>query len=203
MIKLDREFYSRETLIVAKDLLGKILVHHTNGYIVKGKIVETEAYLGLNDKACHSYGGKISKRVATMYDKAGTAYVYFIWGKYSCFNVITVKKGVPEGVLIRAIAPVENKEQMIVNRFNKNHEELSQYQKKNISNGPGKLTLSLNIDRKLNEEDLCGDKLYLERGQEEKFNIIETKRIGIDYAQEAIDYPYRFYIEDSPYVSKR
>ncbi len=202
MIKLSRDFYSRDTLTVAKELLGKVLVHHTEGHRLKGKIVETEAYLGLADRAAHSYGGKISKRVETMYGRPGTAYVYFIWGMYHCLNTITVKEGVPEGVLIRGIEPVENKEQMILYRFNKKPKELTKYQEKNISNGPGKLTMALNIDRRLNNEDLCGDKLYLETGQEDKFNIIKAKRIGIDYAKEAIHYPYRFYIANNPYVSK-
>lgn len=202
MVKLNREFYSRDTLTVAKELLGKVLVHNTEGHILKGRIVETECYLGLTDKAAHSYGGKRTKRVETMYGRPGIAYVYLIWGMYNCLNLITVKEGVPEGVLIRGIEPVENIEQMIRYRFNKRKEELTKYQKNNITNGPGKLTMALNIDIRLDKEDLCGDKLYLELGQEEKFNIIETKRIGIDYAEEAIDYPYRFYIEGNPYVSK-
>lgn len=202
MIKLNREFYSRDTLTVAKELLGKVLVHRTEGHILKGKIVETEAYLGLADKAAHSYGGKITKRVETLYGIPGTAYVYFIWGMYHCLNIVTVKEGVPECVLIRGIEPIENEEQMILYRFNKKYEELTRYQKNNITNGPGKLTMALNIDRKLNKEDLCDDKLYLEAGQEKNFNIIETKRIGIDYAKEAAHYPYRFYIEDNPYISK-
>lgn len=202
MTKLNREFYSRDTLIVAKELLGKILVHNTDGRLLKGRIVETEAYLGLSDKAAHSYGGKITKRVETMYGIPGRAYVYFIYGMYCCLNTITVKEGVPEGVLLRAIEPVENLEQMIQYRFNKKPDELTKYQKRNITNGPGKLTMAMNIDRRFDKEDLCKDNLYLETGSDEKFNIVETKRIGIDYAQEATHHPYRFYIEGNPYVSK-
>lgn len=202
MAKLKREFYSRDTLTVAKELLGKILVHKTEGHTLKGKIVETEAYLGLEDKAAHSYGGKITKRVKTMYSKPGTAYVYIIWGLHCCLNTITAKEGVPEGVLIRGIEPVENIEQMLLYRFNKSMEELTKYEKNNISNGPGKLTMALNIDRRLDKEDLCEENLYIETGKKEEFNIIETTRIGIDYAEEAANYPYRFYIEGNPYVSK-
>lgn len=202
MIKLNRDFYSRDTLTVAKELLGKILVHKTEGHILKGKIVETEAYLGLTDKAAHSYGGRRTKRVETMYAIPGTAYVYLIYGIYCCLNIITEKEGVPEGVMLRAIEPIENIDQMIKYRFNKPYEELSKYQKKNITNGPGKLTMALNIDRGLNKEDLCGDRLYVETGEKEKFNIVKAKRIGIDYAEEAIHYPYRFYIQDNSYVSK-
>ena len=202
MTKLKREFYSRDTLTVAKELLGKVLVHNVDGYVLKGKIVETEAYLGLADKAAHTYGGKITKRVETMYGKPGHAYVYFIYGKYFCLNTVTVKEGVPEGVLIRGIEPLEGRDQMILNRFDKGIEELTRYEMKNISNGPGKLTMAMNIDRDLNKEDLCMDKLYIELGDDEDLDILETTRIGIDYAKEAIDYPYRFYIQGNPYVSK-
>lgn len=202
MTRLNREFYSRDTLTVAKDLLGKILVRNIDGHILKGRIVETEAYLGLTDKAAHSYGGKITKSVETMYSRPGTAYVYFIWGQHFCLNTLTVKEGVPEGVLLRGIEPIKNIEQMALYRFNKKVEELNKYQNKNLTNGPGKLTKALNIDRRFDKEDLCGDNLYLEAGNEEKFNIIETTRIGIHYAEEAVDFPYRFYIEGNPYVSK-
>lgn len=201
-MKLNREFYSRDTIIVAKELLGKKLVHNVDGHILKGKIVETEAYLGVEDKAAHVYGGRRTKRVETMYGEPGRAYVYIIYGMYNCLNVITVKEGVPQGVLIRAIEPLENIEKMIQNRFGKPYEELTKYQKDNLTNGPGKLAMALKIDRSLDKEDLCGDTLYLEKGVEEKFNIIETTRVGIDYAEEARFYPYRFYIEENAYVSK-
>lgn len=200
MTKLNRDFYSRDTLTVAKELLGKVLVHDTGEMILKGKIVETEAYLGLSDKAAHSYGGKRTKRLETMYGPPGTAYVYMIWGMYCCLNLVTVKEGIPEAVLIRGIEPVENMDQMILNRFHKKAEELTKNQMKNITNGPGKLALAMNIDRRFDKEDLCGDKIYIETGQEEVFHMVETKRIGIDYAEEAAHYPYRFYIEGNPYV---
>lgn len=200
MTKLNRDFYSRDTLTVAKELLGKVLVHDTGEMILKGKIVETEAYLGLSDKAAHSYGGKRTKRLETMYGPPGTAYVYMIWGMYCCLNLVTVKEGIPEAVLIRGIEPVENMDQMILNRFHKKAEELTKNQMKNITNGPGKLALAMNIDRRFDKEDLCGEKICLETGQEEMFHMVETKRIGIDYAEEAAHYPYRFYIEGNPYV---
>lgn len=202
MGKLERSFFARNTLTVAQELLGKILVHQIEGTTLKGMIVETEAYLGLSDKAAHSYSGKITKRVETMYKQPGTAYVYFIWGMHYCLNLITAKEGVPEGVLIRAIEPIENIEQMVFNRFNKRTEELTSYQKRNITNGPGKLTQAMKIDGSLNNTDLCKDILYVEEGLAKTFKIQTAKRIGIDYAQEAIDYPYRFYIKDNPYVSK-
>jgi len=201
-VKLQREFYSRDTITVAKELLGKILVHNYKGKLLKGKIVETEAYLGINDKAAHSYGGRKTKRVETMYGPPGVAYVYFIYGMYYCLNIVTQKEGIPEAVLIRAVEPIENIDLMAINRFKKPYEELNQHQKKNLTNGPGKLCLAFNITKEEhNGMDLCGNILYLEEGNRENFNIIETTRIGIDYAEEAKDFPYRFYIEGNPYVS--
>lgn len=200
-MKLNRDFYSRDTIIVAKELLGKILVHNTGGNVLKGKIVETEAYLGLKDKAAHSYGGKKTKRVETMYGSSGAAYVYLIYGMYYCFNIVTQRKGIPEAVLIRGIEPMESIEQMSLYRFRKPYKELNRYKKRNLTNGPGKLTMAFNIDKELNGIDLCGNILYLEEGIEEDFSIVETTRIGIDYAEEAKDYLYRFYIKDNPYVS--
>lgn len=201
-MKLNRDFYSRDTLTVAKELLGTILVHNIDGQMLTGKIVETEAYLGVTDKAAHAYGGRRTKRVETMYGPPGTAYVYLIYGMYYCFNIITVKEGVPEGVLIRGIEPLENIDQMAINRFQKPYEELTKYQKRNLTNGPGKLSMAFNIDKTLDKEDLCKDRLYLEERQDGNFNIIQTTRIGIDYAEEAKHFPYRFYIEGNPYVSK-
>lgn len=201
-MKLKREFYARDTLTVAKDLLGKVLVHKDGNKILKGKIVEVEAYLGLNDKAAHSYGGRKTERVMAMYRKPGTAYVYIIYGIHHCLNVVAKKEGVPEGVLLRAIEPIEGIETMAINRFGKALKDLSNYERRNLTNGPGKLTKALNIDKRYNMEDLCGDTIYLEEGEKENFQIVETTRIGIDYAEEARDYPYRFYIKGNPNVSK-
>lgn len=201
-MKLKRDFYSRDTITVAKELLGKTLVHNANGNILKGKIVETEAYLGVEDKAAHAYGGKRTKRVETMYGLPGTAYVYLIYGMYYCFNIITVKEGVPQGVLIRGIEPLQGIDQMVANRFKKPIANLTNRQKKNISDGPGKLSMAFGIDKTFNGMDLCGQKIYLEDGIDEKIEIIETTRIGIDYAEEAKHFPYRFYIEGNSWVSK-
>jgi DNA-3-methyladenine glycosylase len=201
-MKLNREFYARDTMVLAKDLLGKIIIHNTGSTILKGKIVETEAYLGVIDKAAHTYGGKKTKRVMTMYGLPGTSYVYLIYGMYYCFNIVAKEEGIPEAVLIRAIEPIEGIEEMAINRFGKPYKELSNYQKKNLSNGPGKMCIALNIDKSHNGEDLCGNRIYLESGEEEGFEIVETTRIGIDYAEEAKDWPCRFYIKGNPQVSK-
>lgn len=203
MKKLNRNFYNRNTILVAKDLLGKVLVHQMEGKKIKGKIVEVEAYMGIKDKAAHSYGGKRTPRVEVMYGKPGFAYVYFIYGMYYCFNVVTQKEGVPEAVLVRALEPIEGLEYMIYNRYKKNYEELTKYQLKNLVNGPGKLCNAMAIDRTLNKEDLCGNKIYIEEGKENKFDIKEDKRIGINYAEEARDYMLRFYIKDNINVSLR
>lgn len=200
MKKLSREFYSRDTETVAKELLGKILIHEVDGKRLSGKIVETEAYLGIKDKAAHSYGGRRTPRVEVMYGKAGFSYVFIIYGMYYCFNVVTQKEDIPEAVLIRALEPIENLDIIANNRFKKDYNDLTKTQIKNLTNGPGKLCDALKINKTLNNEDLCDNRLYIEDNDEE-FNIITDKRIGIDYAEEARDYLLRFYIEDNKYVS--
>lgn len=201
MRKLDREFYNRDTILVAKELLGKILVHEVNGKRIAAKIVETEAYLGVTDKAAHSYGGRRTPRVEVMYGKPGVSYIFMIYGMYYCFNVVTREEGIAQAVLVRALEPIEGLEEMAENRFKKMYDELTKGQIKNLTNGPGKLCNALLIDKNLNGEDLCYNKLYIEEANNNKFNIISTKRVGIDYAEEAKDYPWRFYIEDNKYVS--
>lgn len=201
MKKLDREFYNRDTVLVAKELLGKIIVHEINGQKLSAKIVETEAYMGITDKAAHSYGGRKTPRVEVMYGKAGFSYVFIIYGMYYCFNTVTREEGTPQAVLIRAVEPVEGINLMAENRFKKSYDQLTKSQIKNLTNGPGKLCGALLIDKKQNGEDLCGNKLYIEEGKEENFNIISAKRIGIDYAEEAREYLWRFYIENNKYVS--
>jgi len=203
-LKLTRGFYSRETLQVAKELLGKILVHEVNGVKLRGKIVETEAYIGSIDKACHAYGGKMTSRLTTLYGRPGIAYVYFIYGMYHCFNVITKEEGVPEGVLIRAIQPIEGFEEMSKLRFNKAYFELTKAQIKNLTTGPSKLCIAMNINKDNNKQDLCTSELYIEDAVEkEKVQIVEAKRIGIDYAEEAKDFLWRFYIKDNIWISAK
>jgi len=201
-MKLDRDFYRRDSLTLARELLGKTLVHNVDGKELRGMIVETEAYLGVVDKAAHSYGGRRTKRVETMYGQPGIAYVYIIYGMYNCFNIVAREVGIPEAVLVRAIEPLGELEKMSLNRFNKPYEVLTKAQKKGLTNGPGKLCDAMLIDRNLDGEDLCGEKLYIEEGTEKNISIVTSKRIGIDYAEEAKDFPYRFYIEGNPYVSK-
>ena len=197
---LGNNFFERETVEVAKNLLGKKIIRNISGNFFCAKIVETEAYLGLEDRACHSYGGNITKRNEILYKEAGTIYVYLIYGMYNLLNIVTKNENDPEAVLIRAVEPIENIDAMAVNRFGKIYKDLSSYQKKNLTNGPGKLTMAMEIDRALNGKILSPDYLYIEEGEDVR-NIIETKRIGIDYAGEDANLPLRFYIEDNPYVS--
>ena len=134
-------------------------------------------------------------------DRSGYSYVYFIYGLYYCMNVVAMKEGIPEGVLIRAIEPVSGIETMSQRRFKKSYSELNKYQLKNLTNGPSKLCSAMDIAREQNSMDLLGDELYIEKGDSEAFEIVEAKRVGIDYAEEAKNYLWRFYIKGNKYVS--
>jgi DNA-3-methyladenine glycosylase len=203
MEKLPRKFYERNTLEVAKDLLGKYIIHFTEGTKRVGKIVEVEAYMGPDDKAAHSYNFRRTKRNEVMYGPAGHAYVYIIYGMYNCMNIITEGVDIPRGVLIRAIEPIEGLDEMALSRFNKKYNELKRSQILNLTSGPGKLCIAMNITSADNGEDLCGNKLYVAEDKEKNtFEIVSSKRINIDYAEEYINCPWRFYIKGNPYVSK-
>lgn len=201
---IDKEFYNRSAIDVANDLLGKVLVREVDGRILKGKIVETESYIGAIDKACHAYNGRRTKRTEILYSDCGVAYVYFIYGLYHCFNVVTNEKDVAEAVLIRAIGPLNEFDYISQVRYKKQFKELSKTQIKNLTNGPSKLCLAYLIDKDLNGDKLYEQgKIYLEESEENDFEIVKTKRIGIDYAEEAKDFLWRFYIKDNDFVSKK
>lgn len=178
-------------------------MHELNGQKLSAKIVETEAYMGINDKAAHSYGGRRTQRVEVMYGGPGFSYVFFIYGIHYCFNIVTREEGNPQAVLIRAVEPIDGLDTIAQNRFGETYSLLSKNKIKNLTNGPGKLCQALAIDRNLNGEDLCGNKLYVEEGEDCKFSIVSAKRVGIDYAEEAKDYLWRFYIKDNIYVSQK
>lgn len=195
--KLPREFYTRtNVLTVARELLGKLLVVPARGgKRVSGMIVEAEAYRGPQDRAAHSYSGRRTKRTEPMYGVGGTAYVFFVYGMYNQFNVVTNVKDTPHAVLIRALQPVEGIEVMRRRRHSQPDH--------NLTNGPGKLCIALGIDRKLDGADLLGAKVWLEEGERIPRSQIATgPRIGIDYAEEWIDKPWRFWIKDNPFVSR-
>ena len=201
---ISKEFYNRSALDVAQDLLGKVLVREVDGKILKGKIVETEAYIGATDKACHAYNGRRTKRTEILYEDAGVSYIYFIYGLYHCFNVVTNKKDVAEAVLIRAIEPINELDYISNIRYNKKYDELTKVQLKNLTNGPSKLCLAYLLNKDLNAVKLYEKgNVYITDENNETFEIVESKRIGIDYAEEAKDFLWRFYIKDNIYVSKK
>ncbi len=194
-MKLQRSFYNRNTIEVAKELLGKILVHETNGKILSGMIIEDEAYIGEIDKACHCYDGKITKRTEVMFGQPGISYVYLIYGMYDCMNVVTEEEGKGSAVLIRGLKPLDGINDMCLNRYGKSKDKLTKKQIKNLSNGPGKLCKALNITKNENKLDLTKDKLYIIDDNYIDFTIKESKRINIDYAEEAKDFMWRFVLE--------
>ena len=195
--KLPREFYQRpDVLTVSRDLLGKLLVVPTaDGTRVSGKIVEVEAYRGPEDRASHAYGGRRTKRTETMYRSGGVAYVYFVYGMYYQFNVVSGIADVPHAILVRALEPVEGIEVMRARRHS--------HPDHNLTNGPGKLCIAMGIDRQLDGADLLSDRVWLEEFENvSPRRVARGPRIGIDYAQEWIDKPWRFWLRDNPYVSR-
>lgn len=197
MKKLAREFYTRSDILkVARELLGKkLVVKARNGARVAGIIVETEAYRGPEDRASHAYNGRRTQRTETMYGIGGTAYVYFVYGMYHQFNVVTGVEGVPHAVLVRAIEPVEGLELIRRRRPGKSEHQLT--------SGPGKLCLALGIDRKLDRADLLGKRVWIEEGVSVfQRQIARGPRVGIDYAEEWIKKPWRFWVKDNPFVSR-
>ena len=196
-MRIERKFYMRDAVTVGKDILGKIIVKKTaDGRMMSGRITEVEAYMGTTDKASHSYGGRRTKRTEVMYKEGGYSYVFLIYGMYECFNVTVGREGDPQAVLIRGVEPLENKNLMWEKRKVK--------KEKDISNGPGKLTKALGITREDNGADLtAGENLWLEDDGYKVKDIVETTRIGIDYAEEDVLKPWRFYIKDSIFVSKK
>lgn len=192
MIKA-KSFYFQDGLTLAKKLIGKYLVRKLNGQELKGKIVETEAYMGIDDKGSHTYGGKRTERTKILYAEGGLVYVYSIYGIYFCLNVVANHKSIPQAVFIRALEPIDGIATM---KQNRNKTDL-----KNLTNGPSKLCQALKIDKTLYGYDLRkGGKLYLENGEKAK-NISSSPRINIDYAEEDKDRPWRFYATGNPYVS--
>ena len=197
MKKLPASFYHRTNVVaIAKELLGKLLVTSFNGERTAGRIVETEAYNGIVDKAAHSYGGRRTKRTETMYGPGGVAYVYLCYGIHHLFNVVTNVPDTPQAILIRGIEPVTGIDIML-QRMKKGKADYS------IGRGPGNVSKALGIlvqhtSLSLLEEDIyiADDGVKIKPAQ-----IITTPRIGVDYAAEDALLPYRFYIKGNPYVS--
>ena len=183
MKKLARSFYDRDTVVVAKELLGKYLIHVSDGVERIGRIVEVEAYLGPHDLAAHSAKG-LTERTKIMFGPPGHAYVYMIYGMYFCMNVVTEREGHASAVLLRAIEPTKNIE--------------------GRTQGPGRLCKTMHIDRKLNGHDLLSDDFYIAAPPEsESLVVVRRPRIGVDYAKHWARRLLRFYIKGNPFVSKR
>lgn len=194
---LSRDFYDRDTVAVARDLLGKHLVRVLeDGTRLVCRITETEAYVGRTDKACHAYGYKRTPRTETLFAPPGTAYIYLIYGMYHCLNLVTEPEGEPCAVLIRGAQAVENGDIIAKNRFGCKTADMTAYQRKNFLNGPGKLCGGLVLTRAQNGLDLTGPGggLYV-CGGPAPGRVHVGKRIGIDYAEEAADFPWRFWSE--------
>ena len=182
MGRLERAFYDRDTVLVARELLGKHLVRVSNGVERVGRIVEVEAYLGPHDLAAHSSRGR-TERTRVMFGPPGHAYVYLIYGIHCCMNVVTEREGHASAVLLRAIEPVRNVE--------------------GPTRGPGRLCRAMGIDRRLDGHDLTGDELYVaDPADGGTVPIVRRPRIGVDYAGRWARRLLRFYIRGNPFVSK-
>ena len=196
--KLPRDFYTRSNVLtVARELLGKLLVvPDDQGRRVSGKIVEVEAYRGPEDRASHAFGGRRTKRTETMYQIGGIAYVYFVYGMYNQFNVVTNVEDIPHAILVRALEPVEGVERMRIRRH--------LHPDRNLTNGPGKLCVAMGIDRQLDSADLLGNQVWLEEYEQvTPSKVARGPRVGIDYAEEWVEKPWRFWIKGNEFVSKR
>ena len=182
MQKLPRQFYDRNTIQVARELLGKLLVHQAGGVTRVGKIVETEAYLGEHDLAAHSSKGR-TRRTEIMYGPPGYAYVYLIYGMYYCVNVVTERAGHASAVLLRAVEPVKNLEGRTC--------------------GPGLLCRAMKIDKALNGHDLLSDDFFIAAPETvEEIPIVKGPRIGVAYAKHWARRHLRFYLKGNPHVSR-
>lgn len=198
MAKIARAFYLNTDVVqVAQGLLGKVLFTHFNDELTAGVIVETEAYCGATDKACHAYPNKRTKRTETMYQVGGTAYVYLIYGMHAMFNVVTNEAETADAVLVRAIEPVQGLEIMKKRRNLKTPGT-------NLTAGPAMLAKALGITTAHDKTDLLGECIWLEEGDKVygSDEIVASTRVGIDYAEEDALLPWRFRVKDNKWCSK-
>lgn len=200
--RLAWDFFARDGITVARELLGKILVHETELGPVRGIITEVESYMGEEDKGSHTYGGKRTERTEPMYHAGGTSYVYLIYGMYSCMNIAAMTEGIPQAVLLRSVIPAdeESERRMIWLRQKAAAGRRSGVPsfEKHLADGPGKLCIAMDITRADNDVDMTkSSRLYVTEGiRVEPSQIMAAKRIGIDYAEEAADYLWRFFITE-------
>jgi len=195
MKKLPRSFYLRPTLVVARDLLGKLIVRKTPAALLTGMIVEVEAYLGERDPASHAFKGK-TPRNEVMFRTGGHLYVYFTYGMHYCANVVTGKEGMGRAVLLRAIAPLQG---VSVMQKNRNHRSrpLKEHE---LTNGPAKLCEAFGIDRRHDGTDLLGDEIFITEGNTIRPSFIgSSPRIGIS---KAVHHKWRFFLRENLWVSR-
>lgn len=203
MARLCREFYLQDTIEAAKALLGKCLVRRLEGELLAVRITETEGYIGRCDRACHAYNYRRTARTDTLFRQGGTAYIYFIYGMYHCLNFVTEPEGEPAAVLIRAAEPLTGTD--TIRRLRFGDKPLTACRQKNFLNGPGKLCKGIFLTREQNGLDLVtGEELFVCDSPEDlglpappphKERMRCGPRIGVDYAGEAKDYPWRFWLE--------
>lgn len=196
-MKLPLDFYQRdEVCTIARELLGKILVTHLEEETCKAIITETEAYNGRTDKACHAFGGLRTKRTEVMYAAGGVAYVYLCYGIHQLFNVVTNKEGFADAVLIRACEPLEGVQTMLRRRG-------LQTMNKRLTSGPGSLSKAMGISLAQNGANLRSESTWIEdRPSPPKDEIVETTRIGVDYAGDDALLPWRYYMKNNIWISK-
>ncbi len=197
MDKIGKEFYLNENVTqVAVDLLGKRLCTNIDGELTTGIIVETEAYSGRNDQACHANNGRRTRRNEVMYAAGGLAYVYFCYGIHYMFNVVTNIVGTADAVLIRAVEPLVGIDIMMARKRILKPDK--------ISSGPGNVCKALGIHLSHNQSDLLGDRIWIEKGIEiEMEDVISRPRVGVDYAGEDALLLWRYYIKGNKWVSKK
>jgi DNA-3-methyladenine glycosylase len=198
--RLQPEFYQGDTLAVARELPGKLLVHESPDGVTAGRIVEVEAYIGPDDRAAHSYNNRRSKRTEIQYGPGGYAYVFRIYGMYNCFNIVTQAPGRPEVVLVRALEPVAGLELMARRR---KIADIGPGHLSKLTGGPGRLCQAMEITMRQYGSNLCSGCLYLldDGTSVSDQDILATPRINIDYAGEARDHLWRFIIRGNPCVS--
>lgn len=197
MEKLQASFYERKDVVeIARDLIGKLLVTNFDGHLTIGRIVETEAYNGVVDKASHAYAGRRTKRTEIMFGEAGRAYIYLCYGIHHLFNVVTNSIDTPHAVLIRGIEPVEGIDIML-ERMNKTVADYT------VGKGPGNVSKALGITTLITGQSLLSEELFIakDEGSDKPYRILETTRVGVAYAAEDALLPYRFYVDGNRYVS--
>ena len=203
-MRLKRDFFERNTILVSRDLLGKVLVHNDGETIYKGRIVETEAYINTKDQGAHFHKG-LTDRTRIIDEVGGHIYIYNIYGMYQLFNIVAEKKGVHGAVLIRAVEPLEGMEEMYQNRYKRPCEEPKKREKINLTNGPAKFVMAFGITKeKYYGVNIANDaRIWIEDAPKLlPEEILRSKRINIDYAEIGKDYLLRYFIKDNPFVSK-